>query len=84
MRPTAAPCRSTFLAPHAPHLCMFLGFLCGQAGEISPKVQVIALYACFAANFLFSRQPSSLHKTGGLSGDSPPILCHLAYNNRLS
>ena len=32
----------------------------------------------------FSRQPLSLHKTGGLSDNSPPFLCHLSYDIRLS
>ena len=32
MKPAAPPppCCSLFLAPHTPHLCMFLGFLCAQ------------------------------------------------------
>ena len=55
MRLTAPPCRSTFLAPHDPHLCMFLGFVCGQACEISPNIQVVAL--CVSANLFVTAAP---------------------------
>ena len=83
MRPAAPPCCITFLAPHTPHVSMILGFLCGHTGEISPNIQVVAVCACVSPNY-FSGQPLSLHKTGGLSDDSPPVLCHLSYDSCLS
>ena len=77
MKPTAPPpppCCSLFLAPHTRHLCMFLGFLCAQASENSPQIQVVAVYTSILNNF-FLRQPLSLHKTGGLSDDLSRTTC---------
>ena len=82
MKLTARPCCSTFLAPHTPHLCMFLGFLCAQASGISPNIQVVGCVVRLPLGQLFfSRQPLSVHRIGGLSDDSPPVLCHLSYRN---
>ena len=54
MKPTAPPCRSKFLAPHTPHLCMFLGFLCAQAGEISPIYKWLRCALAFRPTFFFA------------------------------
>ena len=81
MRPKAPPYHSTFLALHTPHLCIFLGFLCGQEGEISPNMQVVVLCACVWANF-FQTAPVFAQDRG--SDDSPPALCQVSYNSRLS
>ena len=74
MRPTAPPFRSTFLALHTPHLCMFLGFLCGQEGEISPNIQVVALCACVLANFFFHNSPC-LCTRQGVCRTTAPLSC---------
>ena len=83
---TAAPILAPTLPLHTPHLCMFLGFRCGREGEISPNIQVVVVCLCFGQLF-FSRQPLSLHKINNVQGlldDSPPVLCHLSYDSRLS
>ena len=79
MRPTAPPppCRSTFLAPHTPHMCMFLGFLCGQAGEFSPNIQVVALCGCVPADFFFFTKAPVFAQDKGSVRRQPPCLVPL-------
>ena len=74
MSPTAPPCRGTFLALHTLHLCMFLGFLCGQEGEISLKIQVVALCACVSANFFFHDSPCICTRHG-VCRTTAPLSC---------
>ena len=83
MRPTAPPpCHSTFLAVQTPHVCMFLRFLCGQEGEVSPNIQVVALCACVLANFFFNGSPCLCTRQGVCRRQAPclvpPVLRQLS------